>query len=120
MIQLSERLMAMEESATIAMSRKSRELKAQGKDVISLSLGEPDFNTPQFIKDAATKAMDDNFTKYMPVPGYDDLRYRRSTIDGWRYFRSACYDNVGLDCGYPASHPPQLLFVTCPLNSRYT
>ena len=74
MIQLSERLMAMEESATIAMSRKSRELKAQGKDVISLSLGEPDFNTPQFIKDAATKAMDDNFTKYMPVPGYDDLR----------------------------------------------
>ena len=74
MIQLSERLLAMEESATIAMSRKSRELKAQGKDVISLSLGEPDFNTPQFIKDAATEAMDNNFTKYMPVPGYDDLR----------------------------------------------
>jgi len=74
MIQLSERLLAMEESATIAMSRKSRELKAQGKDVISLCLGEPDFNTPQFIKDAATEAMDNNFTKYMPVPGYDDLR----------------------------------------------
>ena len=74
MIQLSERLLAMEESATIAMSRKSRELKAQGKDVISLSLGEPDFNTPQFIKDAATEAMENNFTKYMPVPGYDDLR----------------------------------------------
>ena len=64
----------MEESATIAMSRKSRELKAQGLDVISLSLGEPDFNTPQFIKDAALKAMENNFTKYMPVPGYDDLR----------------------------------------------
>jgi aspartate aminotransferase len=64
----------MEESATIAMSRKSRELKTQGKDVISLSLGEPDFNTPQFIKDAATEAMNNNFTKYMPVPGYDDLR----------------------------------------------
>ena len=74
MIQLSDRLLAMEESATIAMSRKSRELKAQGKDVISLSLGEPDFNTPQFIKDAATGAMDNNFTKYTPVPGYDDLR----------------------------------------------
>ena len=74
MIQLSDRLLSMEESATIAMSRKSRELKAQGKDVISLSLGEPDFNTPQFIKDAATEAMDNNFTKYMPVPGYDDLR----------------------------------------------
>jgi aspartate aminotransferase len=74
MIQLSDRLLAMEESATIAMSRKSRELKTQGKDVISLSLGEPDFNTPQFIKDAATEAMNNNFTKYMPVPGYDDLR----------------------------------------------
>jgi len=64
----------MEESATIAMSRKSRELKALGKDVISLSLGEPDFNTPDFIKDAAIEAMNNNFTKYMPVPGYDDLR----------------------------------------------
>ena len=74
MIQLSERLLAMEESATIAMSRKSRELKAQGKDIISLSLGEPDFFTPQFIKDAALEAMNNNFTMYTPVPGYDDLR----------------------------------------------
>jgi aspartate aminotransferase len=64
----------MEESATIAMSRKSRELKAEGKDVISLSLGEPDFFTPQFIKDAALEAMNNNFTMYTPVPGYDDLR----------------------------------------------
>ena len=74
MIQLSDRLLSMEESATIAMSRKSRELKALGKDVISLSLGEPDFNTPDFIKDAAKEAMKNNFTKYMPVPGYEDLR----------------------------------------------
>lgn len=74
MLKLSDRLLAMEESATIAMSRKSRELKAEGKDVISLSLGEPDFHTPDFIKDAAKKAMDDNFTTYTPVPGYDDLR----------------------------------------------
>lgn len=74
MIQLSERLNAMEESATLAMSRKSRELKAEGKDVISLSLGEPDFFTPQFIKDAALEAMNNNFTMYTPVPGYDDLR----------------------------------------------
>jgi aspartate aminotransferase len=74
MIKLSKRLEAMEESATIAMSQKSRELKAQGKDVISLSLGEPDFYTPQFIKDAAVKAMDENYTMYTPVPGYDDLR----------------------------------------------
>ena len=66
--------MEMEESATIAMSRKSRELKAEGKDIISLSLGEPDFFTPQFIKDAALEAMNNNFTMYTPVEGYDDLR----------------------------------------------
>jgi len=74
MIEISNRLNAMVESATLAMSRISRELKAQGKDVISLSLGEPDFNTPQFIKDAALEAMNNNFTQYTPVPGYDDLR----------------------------------------------
>lgn len=74
MIQLSNRLLNMEESATIAMSRKSRELKQAGKDVISLSLGEPDFNTPDFIKAAAVEGMNQNYTKYTPVPGYDDLR----------------------------------------------
>lgn len=74
MIQLSNRLLSMEESATLAMSRISRELKAAGKDIISLSLGEPDFFTPQFIKDAALEAMNNNFTTYTPVAGYDDLR----------------------------------------------
>jgi len=74
MIQLSDRILAMEESATLAMSRKSRELRAQGKDIISLSLGEPDFTTPDFIKKAAAEAMDQNYTTYTPVPGYDDLR----------------------------------------------
>ena len=74
MIKLSQRLRTMEESATLAMSRKSRELKAAGKDIISLSLGEPDFHTPQFIMDAAIDAMNNNFTTYTPVPGYDDLR----------------------------------------------
>ncbi len=74
MLEFSDRLNNMEESATLAMSRLSRELKAQGKDIISLSLGEPDFHTPQFIKDAAVEAMDNNFTTYTPVPGYDDLR----------------------------------------------
>ena len=64
----------MEESATIAMSRKSRELRAEGKDVIALSLGEPDFHTPEFIKEAANQAMADNYTTYTPVPGYEDLR----------------------------------------------
>lgn len=74
MIQLSDRILAMEESATLAMSRKSRELRAQGKDIISLSLGEPDFHTPEFVKKAAVEAMDQNYTMYTPVPGYDDLR----------------------------------------------
>lgn len=74
MIQLSDRVLEMEESATLAMSRKSRELRAQGKDIISLSLGEPDFHTPDFIKQAAAEAMEQNFTTYTPVPGYDDLR----------------------------------------------
>ncbi|MBM3452028.1 MAG: pyridoxal phosphate-dependent aminotransferase [Bacteroidetes bacterium] len=74
MITLSDRINSMEESATIGMAKKSRELKAQGKDIISLSLGEPDFFTPQFIKDAAVEALNNNFTMYTPVSGYDDLR----------------------------------------------
>lgn len=74
MIQLANRILAMEESATIAMSKKSRELKQAGKDVISLSLGEPDFFTPDFIKKAAVEALDQNYTQYTPVSGYDDLR----------------------------------------------
>jgi aspartate aminotransferase len=74
MIILSDRVKSLAESATIAMAQKSRELIAQGKDIISLSLGEPDFNVPDFIKEAAKKAVDDNYSKYMPVPGYLDLR----------------------------------------------
>jgi aspartate aminotransferase len=71
---LSNRVKNLAESATIAMAQKSRELQSQGKDIISLSLGEPDFNVPDFIKEAAKKAIDDNYSKYMPVPGYLDLR----------------------------------------------
>lgn len=71
---LSDRIKAMAASATLAMAQKSHELKAQGYDIISLSIGEPDFNTPDYIKEAAKKAVDDNFTKYPPVPGYNDLR----------------------------------------------
>ncbi len=74
MIQLSDRLLQMEESATIAMAKKARELKANGKDVISLSLGEPDFNTPDFIKKSAEKAISENYSKYTPVSGYQELR----------------------------------------------
>lgn len=71
---LSNRINNLSESQTLAMARLSRELQAEGKDVISLSIGEPDFNTPDFIKDAAKKALDENFTYYTPVPGYLELR----------------------------------------------
>ncbi len=70
----SDRVLQIEESATIAMAKKSRELAAQGVDVINLSFGEPDFQTPQYIKDAAKQAIDDGYTFYTPVPGYLDLR----------------------------------------------
>ena len=71
---LSDRIKSLSVSQTLAMAQKSRELKAKGIDVISLSLGEPDFNTPDYIKTAAKKAIDDNYSKYPPVPGYNDLR----------------------------------------------
>jgi len=71
---LSNRVQDLAESATIAMAEKSRALKAEGKDIISLSLGEPDFNVPDFVKEAAKIGVDENFSKYMPVPGYLDLR----------------------------------------------
>lgn len=74
MAQLSNRLQRLAPSATLAMSQKSSEMKAQGIDVINLSVGEPDFNTPDHIKDAAKKAVDNNFSKYSPVPGYMELR----------------------------------------------
>jgi aspartate aminotransferase len=71
---LSDRIKSLSVSQTLAMAQKSRELKAKGLDIISLSLGEPDFNTPDYIKNAAKKAIDDNYSKYPPVPGYNDLR----------------------------------------------
>jgi aminotransferase class I and II len=71
---LSERINAMEASATLAMAAKTRELKAQGKDIIGLSLGEPDFNIPDFIKEAAVEAIHQNYSKYTPVDGYLELR----------------------------------------------
>ena len=74
MTQVSDRLASLSPSATLAMSQKSGELKAQGIDVINLSVGEPDFNTPDFIKEAAKKAIDDNFSRYSPVAGYPALR----------------------------------------------
>lgn len=71
---LSQRLLRMEESATLAMSSMARQLRSEGHDIISLSLGEPDFDTPTHIKEAAKKALDEGFTKYTPVPGLLQLR----------------------------------------------
>ena len=71
---LSDRIKSLSVSQTIAMTQKSSELMAKGIDIISLSLGEPDFNTPDYIKEAAKKAIDNNYSKYPPVPGYRDLR----------------------------------------------
>lgn len=74
MAQLSDRLNRLAPSATLAMSQKSSEMKAQGIDVINMSVGEPDFNTPDHIKNAAKEAVDNNYSRYSPVPGYADLR----------------------------------------------
>jgi len=74
MEKVSDRLQRMAVSATLAMTQKSRELTAQGFDVINLSIGEPDFDTPAQVKEAAKKAIDDNFTHYPPVPGFDSLK----------------------------------------------
>jgi len=71
---LSDRIKSLPVSETLAMAAKARELREQGKDIISLSLGEPDFNTPDFIKDAAIQAINDNYNSYSPVNGYADLR----------------------------------------------
>ena len=74
MTQISDRLNRLAPSATLAMSQKSGEMKAQGVDVINMSVGEPDFNTPDHIKEAAKKAIDENYSRYSPVPGYVELR----------------------------------------------
>ena len=73
-LQLSERILNMSTSATLAMAAKASELKSEGKDIIGLSLGEPDFNTPDFIKNAAKQAVDDNYNSYTPVDGYVELK----------------------------------------------
>ena len=71
---LSKRIEQMASSATFAMSAKSAELRARGIDVINMSVGEPDFNTPDHIKQAAVRAIEDNWTRYSPVPGYPELK----------------------------------------------
>ena len=71
---LSDRILNMSTSATLAMAAKARELRGEGKDIIGLSLGEPDFNTPDFIKDAAIQAINEDYNSYTPVDGYVELK----------------------------------------------
>ncbi len=90
MSQISDRLLSLSESATLAMTQKSRELKAQGLDIISLSIGEPDFNTPEHIKAAAIKAIENNQTHYPPVPGYPELR--KAIVERMKNWLNLTYD----------------------------
>lgn len=90
MNQISTRVLNLAPSATLAMSQKSQELRAQGVDVINLSVGEPDFNTPDHIKEAAKKAIDENYTRYTPVPGY--LSLRKAIVDNIAATEGVVYD----------------------------
>lgn len=90
MSQISKRVEALAPSATLAMSQKSSELRASGVDVINLSVGEPDFNTPDHIKEAAKRAIDENFTRYTPVPGYPSLR--KAIVDNLAATNGVVYD----------------------------
>ncbi|MDE6826291.1 MAG: pyridoxal phosphate-dependent aminotransferase [Paramuribaculum sp.] len=90
MNQISTRVLNLAPSATLAMSQKSQELRAQGVDVINLSVGEPDFDTPDHIKEAAKKAIDDNYTRYTPVPGY--LSLRKAIVDNIAATEGVVYD----------------------------
>ncbi|MDE7470351.1 MAG: pyridoxal phosphate-dependent aminotransferase [Paramuribaculum sp.] len=90
MNQISTRVLNLAPSATLAMSQQSQELRAQGVDVINLSVGEPDFDTPDHIKEAAKKAIDDNYTRYTPVPGY--LSLRKAIVDNIAATEGVVYD----------------------------
>lgn len=96
---ISQRVLNMAESETLAMARMSRELKAQGYDIINLSLGEPDFDTPDFIKEAAKKAIDQNYSHYTPVAGYDELletiRIKFERDNGLKYAKNQIVVSTG-------------------------
>jgi len=87
--QLSERILNMSTSATLAMAAKARELKEEGKDIIGLSLGEPDFNTPDYIKDAAIEAINENYNSYTPVDGYTELK--QAVITKFKRYNNLTY-----------------------------
>ena len=87
---LSDYVLNLQESATLKMSQMARDLKAKGKDVISLSIGEPDFDTPSFVNEAAKQALDDGYTHYTPVPGL--VEYRQAIVEKLKRDNGLCYD----------------------------
>lgn len=101
-MQISNRIQALAASQTLAMSQKSAELKAQGIDVINLSVGEPDFNTPDHIKEAAVRAIDNNFSFYSPVPGYMSLR--KAISDKLRKENGLAFEPAQIVVGNGAKH----------------
>ncbi|NCC87982.1 MAG: pyridoxal phosphate-dependent aminotransferase [Clostridia bacterium] len=102
MEKVSERLNRMAVSATLAMTQKSRELKSQGFDVINLSIGEPDFDTPEHIKEAAKKAIDDNFTHYSPVPGYESVK--KAVVNKFKRENNLVFDENQIVVSAGAKH----------------
>lgn len=102
MEKVSDRLQQMAVSATLAMTQKSRELKEQGHDVINLSIGEPDFDTPEHVKEAAKKAIDDNFTHYPPVPGFDSLK--EAIVNKFKRENNLTYDKNQIVVSAGAKH----------------
>jgi len=101
-MQISNRVESLAVSQTLAMSQKSAELKAQGVDVINLSVGEPDFTTPSHIKAAAVKAIEDNYSFYSPVPGYMSLR--KAIADKLSRENGLHYDPSQIVVGNGAKH----------------
>jgi aspartate aminotransferase len=102
MTRVAERINRLSESATLAVAQKSRELKAQGIDVIGLGVGEPDFYTPDFIKEAAKKAIDDNYSYYSPVPGYPELQ--RAIVSKLKRENSLDYEPAQIVVSNGAKH----------------
>jgi aspartate aminotransferase len=102
MEKVSERLNRMALSATLAMTQKSRELKTQGFDVINLSIGEPDFDTPDHIKEAAKKAIDENFTHYSPVPGYESVK--KAVVNKFKRENNLVFDENQIVVSAGAKH----------------
>ncbi|HLU81152.1 MAG TPA: aminotransferase class I/II-fold pyridoxal phosphate-dependent enzyme, partial [Flavobacteriaceae bacterium] len=92
MEKLSDKINRLQTSATLAMAAKARELKAQGKDIISLSLGEPDFHTPDYIKEAAVRAINENYHSYTPVDGYVELK--KAIIQKFKRDNDLVYDET--------------------------